>query len=155
MKYRTNYQLANDIDWFAEYNGIPLHFASNGCKLPNIIDSSINRNIQRRIEELIDTQHHNIDIQINKQIRQLFTDKERSDYIASFVTFAQKGFVSLDTLPNHENNENNRYIVVAYPSNRQNMLNELFPELYRQLQVPELPITEFNPNYLTRLWSDN
>lgn len=154
MKYRIDYQLTNDIDWFAEYNGIPLHFASNGHVIPAVIDSKNNRNIQRKIAEWSNIKRINIDSLINKKIRNLLTsDDNLDDYIASFVSFAKMGFVSLDTLCNNENNKNSRYIIVAYPSNRNNTLNMVFPEFYDMLQMPKLSDDIFDMSYLTSLWN--
>ncbi len=153
MKYRTDYQLANDIDWFAEYNGIPLHVASNGCILPPI-DSKINRNIQRKVAELIYTKRYNIGIQINVEIRQLFTEEEKyNDYIASFVIFAKLGFISCDTIRHNETGSG--YRIVAYPSHHNDTINNKNRELYKQLQIPELSNTTFNPNFLTELWHES
>lgn len=146
MRYRKDYQLANDIDWFAKCKGIPLHFASNGCMLPKIVDSRTNRNIQRQIAEM-GTQEK-CEVAINeKEIRDILREGDNyDDYIASFVEFAERGFVSIDTIRTGE--QDIRYIVVAYPQDKRRLIKAF----YEELKVPILEDETFYQAYLAKLW---
>lgn len=153
MRYRKDYQLANDIDWFAECRDIPLHFASNGCMLPKIVDSRINRNIQHKIAEM--STQAKFEVTINKtEIRSLLRKGGNyDDYIVSFVEFAERGFVSIDTCRIGE--QDIKYIVVAYPKNKRHLINALEPSFYEKLKVPTLEDETFFSTYLAGLWGNN
>lgn len=42
MRYPESYSRVNDIDCFCKIKGVPVHFASNGTKIPNYIERSVN-----------------------------------------------------------------------------------------------------------------
>lgn len=112
MKYRKDYQLSHDIDWFCRYNNLPLHIASNGSVIPDFVDSSTNRKIQRILGE---KQILSSDIEINKDVKKYLQNEDGyENYISSFVDFARLGFISVDTITSEKNNE---YLIVAYPKN--------------------------------------
>lgn len=153
MRYRKDYQLANDIDWFAECRGIPLHFASNGCMLPKIVDSRTNRNIQHQIVEM--STQAKFEVAINgTEIRPLLREGDNyDDYIVSFVEFAERGFVSIDTCRTGE--QDTEYIVVAYPQDKRHLIKAIEPSFYESLEIPTLEDETFYQTYLADLWGNN
>ena len=38
MRYNKSYQLTRDMDWFFQLNNTPIHVASAGGNLPNLIN---------------------------------------------------------------------------------------------------------------------
>lgn len=62
------------------------------------------------------------------------------NYLESFFRFAQLGFVSIDTLRNEENLENERgeYVIIAYPKNRRELIRS--QPFYGNLQLPNLEL---------------
>jgi hypothetical protein len=139
MMYSLDYQRTSDIDWFAECGGIPLHIASNGCRLPDVIDRGHNRAIQRQLAEM---EERLIDVMINYAgvRRCLGEDGDMYNYLESFFRFARLGFVSIDTIRNEENIENERdeYVIIAYPKNRCELINP------RNLQLPTASLQNLN-----------
>lgn len=101
--YITYYQESHDIDWFFQYKGRYFHVASNGGKIPDKIDSSINREIQHLLES---------EPGINSHI-QIANNPDNLDY-STFFEYAEKGFISIDR--NDGPFEEQNYYVVAIPS---------------------------------------
>lgn len=121
MRYRRDYQETHDIDWFFRYEGKAYHAASNGGMLPDSVDSTKNRDIQMKLEEM-------------ESMYEVAFAETNYDYygsdadLSSFEFFAARGFISLDRIE-----ETNRYRIVASPKNGGSIENEellaLMPEL--------------------------
>lgn len=122
MKYRIDYQLTHDIDWFAVVCGIPIHVASNGNILPNEVDSKINRQIQKRLAEIhLDT----CDVSVGQEVTNVLGKSGDLDfYLETFVEYASMGFVSIDShkVLNERGSIDFRPVIVAYPSNRNKLI---------------------------------
>ncbi len=110
MKYRIDYQETHDIDWFFRYKGKIYHAASNGGKIPDVIDSKINRTIQEMVEE----SDSHFDVLLSQNVWDYHSQDED---LGSFRDYASKGFISLDRTINDCLEENDRfnYHIVAYP----------------------------------------
>ena len=123
MRYRVDYQITHDIDWFALYDNIPIHVASNGNIIPKEIDSQTNRTIQ---QALVEKNIPKTDVVLHHQLIDMLNKTEHPEYyLQSFVEFAGLGFVSID---NHKEFTNEgefefRPIIVAYPKLRRNLIN--------------------------------
>ncbi len=149
MKYSKEYQERHDIDWFALYDGMPIHVASNGGEIPANIDSRNNRKWQSflsKYEPLLT----NEDIFINEDwlnvldnrltvnntnINAYHFDKEL--YKQTFVEFAKLGFISLD---NAIVNNEFQYQVVAYPIKKERLFK--VNNANSSLKLPEVIIEE-------------
>ena len=127
-----------------------MHFASNGCMLPNIVDSRINRNIQHKIAEMNTNEKNEVVVNVTA-IRSLLQKGERyEDFIVSFVEFAERGFVSIDTCRTEE--LDNQYVVVAYSKKKCYLIKSLDTLFYKELKVPILESDIFYQRYLADLW---
>lgn len=128
MRYRRDYQETHDIDWFFRYCGKAYHAASNGGKLPDVVDSEKNRIIQEMLEG-IDGEYP---VELADNLDRWYAPE--SD-LSSFREYAARGFISLDrTEEDREENGNKLfYHVVAYPLNGDIYSNDevlkLMPEL--------------------------
>ena len=112
MRYRIDYQMTHDIDWFFMYEGRAYHAASNGGLLPDFISSTENRELQVMVEDL----------------EPVFTEKLVQDIIgiygdeadlSTFCEFARKGFISLDRVVLEDNDVSDafsQYRVIATPA---------------------------------------
>lgn len=135
--YRRDYQVRHDIDWFASYNGVPIHVASNGGTLPNIIKRGFNKQIQRLLAE---EEFRECDVSINDSwINELLIMQENLNvetYLQSFIEFARKGFVSID---NAIIEGEYIYKIVVYPKHKSDLFkrHEL-PSVGNELQHLEL-----------------
>lgn len=129
--YYKSYQLTHDIDWFAKYKGIPLHFASNGGTIPNQIKRRPNQTLLKRI---VSEERLNIEVVINEawmqekenalsEIERIYYNREA--YLDSFLYFAAKGFVSID---NAIIDDEFIYKIVAYPKSK--------ADLFKQYELP-------------------
>lgn len=150
MRYHLDYQLTHDIDWFAIYNDIPIHVASNGNVIPNNVDSKNNRLIQRYLEN---EYNGNVGIVINNNaLGPIFETTDKGLYLESFIEFARKGFVSIDNNLEVDSHGNLFYrpIVVAYPQDRINLFDT---ELLRDIvpTIPEIGDNDLATNLLN-LW---
>ena len=128
--YRKDYQERHDIDWFAIYEGIPIHVASNGGEIPSTIKSANNRAIQKYLANL-DPLSINNEIERNEEwIDVLEKESEEFDteaYLRTFVEFAKLGFVSID---NVIIGEEHQYKIVAFPKKRDKLFSLDNVELY-------------------------
>ena len=52
MKYRIDYEMTHDIDFFFKYKGKYYHAASNGQRLPSFIDSYFSEIVGKKKELL-------------------------------------------------------------------------------------------------------
>lgn len=129
--YYKSYQSTHDIDWFARYKGIPLHFASNGGSIPNQIKRKQNQMVLSRI---VSGECPNNEVEINEiwmkekenalsEIERLYFNRE--SYLESFLYFASRGFVSID---NAIIEDEFVYKIVAYPKNKS--------DLFKQYELP-------------------
>ena len=103
-KYFVFYQQTHDIDWFFHYKGKYYHVASNGGKIPDIINKNLNREIQHRLS----LENNVCDAEYAIQ------NPEKLDY-SSFFEFAKMGFISIDRKDGLFEEQN--YYTVAIPSN--------------------------------------
>lgn len=125
MSYSESYKITHDIDWFFQNNGRFFHVASNGGYIPNVIDASNNKQLQRITEEL-GTLY---------EIKRIDDNPDDYDH-TSFYRYAAKGFISIDR--RSESYERQDYYVVARPKNWE------IPPSQISERVPELDIEEFN-----------
>jgi len=135
MKYRTDYELTHDIDFFFKYNGKYYHAASNGQRLPKVIDSSNNRLLQMKIEQLPAT----YDVVWSPASERLSKEYD----FTSFEFFAERGFISLDCL--FEENESASYllyIVVARTAEEPDF------SLYDEVIINNIPTIDINDEYI-------
>lgn len=124
MRYPSSYLLNHDIDWFCRVDGIYIHVASAGGRVPQPInDDEYLRNVQHRVAMMPDI-YKDEDIVYNEQAIRSVLDQDvelgknyeeaRRQYIESFTAMARKGFVSIDRT-NILDSDDNRYHVVCYP----------------------------------------
>ena len=134
MKYRKDYQERHDIDWFALYEGKPIHVASNGGDIPANIDSKNNRQCQAFLatlelklkdEEIIINEDwlDELDKRLFKENANINNDKpiyhfDKEMYKQTFIEFAKLGFISID---NAFTDDKYHYQVVAYPRKQENL----------------------------------
>lgn len=130
MRYRLDYQLTHDIDWFFQYNGRVYHAASNGGLLPDKVDSLSNRLLQEKLE----------DIDGEYQVRMSDWANQQDEDFTTFREYAAKGFVSLDRNEDHEGTPG--YHIVAFPANGEVFDNENLLQLMPVLNDNEIEITE-------------
>lgn len=130
MRYRLDYQLTHDIDWFFLCNGIAYHAASNGGLLPDKVDSRKNRLLQETLE----------DIDGEYLVRMSDWANQQDDDFTSFMEYAAKGFVSLDR--NEDDGGRLRYHIVAFPANGEVFEDENLLRLMPVLNDNEIEITE-------------
>lgn len=133
MRLSRSYIQSRDIDWFCNIDGIYVHAASAGGELPEFVnDRKMLREMQLAVSELKDIYKENqivfneevIRKRLRENIKRLAEhgvesneyDEEESyrDYISTFATMAQKGFVSYDRI-NAFDITDNRYNWVARP----------------------------------------
>lgn len=84
-----------DIDWFCAINGIYVHIASAGGRIPDRIN---NRRVLRPIQRAVETLENinTVDeVHINDDALQRI-DVNREYYLPSFIRMARKGFYSFD-----------------------------------------------------------
>ena len=122
MKYRLDYQKTHDIDWFFRYNGKVYHAASNGGRLPDVVDSAANRRLQVILEETPGIH----EIVLSRNIYQYYDNEEQ---FSSFAEYASKGLISLDRDDGGDDGDDDlysqlRYHIVAYPKNDIHFSNE-------------------------------
>lgn len=124
--YTDEYLSSHDVDWFCMIDGFPIHAASNGGNLPEIIKNNRLNSVEKQdyaysLEQVFDIK----DIEINNSyLDYLFHDTEkykpyeliemRSNYLRTFVDMARRGFYSFDRC-NYEEFEDDRYVLVAWP----------------------------------------
>lgn len=133
MKLSKSYIQSRDIDWFCNIDGIYVHAASAGGKLPDIVnDRKMLREVQLAVYELKDIYEENQIVFNEDVIRKRLRDNiERlaehnienieyneedsyKDYISTFAAMARKGFISFDRV-NAFDITDNRYNWVARP----------------------------------------
>lgn len=124
-KYFIFYQRTHDIDWFFQYEGKYYHVASNGGKIPDIINKKINREIQH----LLSLENDVCDAEY------VIQNPEKLDY-SSFFEFAKKGFISIDRKDGLF--EEQHYYTVAIPSNGGNPSSSIAEK------IPSLDPKDFN-----------
>ncbi len=125
--YDINYQQTHDIDWFFQCNGKFYHVASNGGRIPSVIKSENNFNLQCKIESI-------------ESITEDIVSNNQNDVgldISSFISFAKKGFISIDKYPDDFENQN--YHVIAKPAKHFFEFNE---ELVGR--IPEIDIEKYH-----------
>lgn len=153
-RYSAQYQLAKDIDWFFVAGNIPVHVASGGGLLPDIINSKESlRRLQHRINnlepiweasDLIYNEsflegyaahiRENMNLYSNEgRDQEIFHDVVnyfREAYLQSFKEMAMRGFVSIDRT-NIGDWSDNSYHLVCRPK-------DLTRLEYRRFEIPEL-----------------
>lgn len=119
MKYDEAYIHSKDIDWFCIIGGVFCHIASAGGLLPDIVnDREKLRDLQKRVFES-DYIFEEEEIVVNRAfLNQQFgyNQEAQSDYLASFVSMARKGFISFDRT-NVMDLSDQIYHIVCYPQN--------------------------------------
>ncbi len=103
-----------DIDWFCAINGVYVHIASAGGRIPDLLNNRrVLRPIQRAVETLEDINTVE-EVHLNEDaLRRI--DVNREYYLPSFLRMARKGFYSFDRT-NIGNPEDNHYHLVAWPT---------------------------------------
>lgn len=129
-KYEPEYLAAHDIDWFCYINGRPIHAASNGGTLPQMINN-ISQNVKnQKLAYSLDYIYNLEEIEINtKYINKLFASKDKekeysgfdvltmqNNYLRTFIDMARRGFYSFDR-QFYNKYRSNKYIPVAWPGN--------------------------------------
>lgn len=145
MRYRKNYLLSHNIDWFCILGKKWVHVSSQGGFLPDFVDDDNFLPQLQALTNIIPVYSRFEDIDINEQlikqrferhlsiIREMqpnfdsnlsdFIDPEwdystfRSRYIASFVEMAQRGFYSYVRV-NIDEIDDNRMVLVAKPTEK-------------------------------------
>lgn len=148
-RYRKDYQITHDIDWFFIYKGKVYHAASNGGLLPDAVYRENNRKLQVEIEKMEAT----YEIKWSPNLSEFYDVGEED--LGSFEEYAKKGFVSLDRTETEDGdteNENSgmlQYHVVSFPGDsfkNQNLLEFLkkqkLLELMPELKDDAIEITE-------------
>jgi hypothetical protein len=116
MRYRQDYCKTHDIDWFATYQGIPIHVASNGMIVPDFIDSKNNRLIQQYVSGL--TKVFDVaELPVNQNFESIYSKKDDviREYRSSFNDMACIGFCSFDSIQNEYGYPEYRLNLVAMP----------------------------------------
>ena len=124
--YSLEYLESKDIDWFFQVNGIYVHVASAGGKLPDFINNRERlREIQKHVQSLIpEISIQNLTYNDSfldgyvEDMNQLAPNEGgidwRREYLRSFEGFAQRGFISIDR-SNLMDNDDPMYHVVCRP----------------------------------------
>lgn len=120
MRYTDAYLLNHDIDWFFIINGVYVHAATAGGRLPDQInDDERLRVLQYQVEQMpdiyTDDEIEYNDVAINNVVG-INGVKGRQQYIESFTAMARKGFASFDRT-NILNPDDNQYHLVCKPRN--------------------------------------
>lgn len=139
MKYDSNYLQNHDIDWFCMINGLYIHVASAGGKLPEIVNDRDNlRNLQHNVFMANDIfTDDDILVNANYLNHRFNNDQEKiNNYLPSFLAMAKKGFISLDRT-DLNNIESARYHVVCMPNNLEGI------NLQNIGQIPEYHLDNF------------
>lgn len=142
-QYNRQYQMTHDIDWFFQDHGYYFHVASNGGQIPSKIKSMSNYAIQTKVYEMKEV----YDVVVEEDaIKKYVLGVQRQDYegleniknnplenyLISFRSMAEKGFVSLDTIIAEDDSQ--KYILVAYPQK----LKEVGSNELSQMKIPEI-----------------
>lgn len=160
QQYTKDYMQTHDIDYFCIINGVPVHIASEGGRIPDILN---NKEILQEqchwVYGLPDTYNNN-EIQTNdNKIEEIINDggyeylteleleqSKRHDiakemYYSSFIKMAQKGFYSFGK-SNPDNPEDPYYHIVARPQSFKrpaSLLSSFLESDYIQkISIPEL-----------------
>lgn len=144
-RYRKDYQITHDIDWFFIYKGKVYHAASNGGLLPDAVYRENNRKLQEEIEKMEAT----YEIKWSPNLSEFYDVGEED--LGSFEEYAKKGFVSLDRTETEDGdteNENSgklQYHVVAFPEENKNgdsFKNQNLLKLMPKLNDDDIEIKE-------------
>lgn len=128
-RYREDYMLTHDIDYFFRVDRMVFHIASNGGLLPGFIDRQYNYLAQTyiyRLPSIFDTY-----LADSEMLRVIFNNRELDceKYCRSFKLIASKGIVSMDRI-NALNPSDNSLIIVASPHSSPNgsdTINDIIP----------------------------
>ena len=123
MKYEDDYIYSRDIDWFCVINGLFVHVASAGGMLPDAVnDRDKLREIQRTVF-FAPNLYSEKQINLNKQfLDERFgnDEKEKKEYLESFMAMSRKGFISVDRT-HIADKSSNIYHIVCMPPNDGNL----------------------------------
>lgn len=136
MRYRIDYQMTHDIDWFFIYQGRAYHAASNGGRLPDSISSTTNRELQVMVEELEAV------FTVKFPVGIADTYGSEAD-LSSFCEFAKKGFISLDrvlAVDDYVSDAPCQYRIIAFPSEIQEFPNEQVLKILPELSSGDIQI---------------
>ena len=152
-KYAKEYLSTHDIDWFCFINNKPIHAASNGGKIPEIINN-VDANIENQIkaysckyiysENDIEINRDYIDNKIKETIRDCsdFTlTKMRYNYQRTFVDMARRGFYSFDR---EDDPRSKKYHLIAWPKNYNTIPHVNFTDL--SFSKDDLDLNNPNPS---------
>lgn len=162
QKYTKSYMQIHDIDYFCIINGVPVHIASEGGRIPDILNNkeilqeqchwvyglpdTYNNEIQtndNKIEEIINDGGYEYLTELKpEQSKRHDTAKEM--YYSSFIKMAQKGFYSFGK-SNPDNPEDPYYHIVAWPQNKclTSLLSSfLEPDYIPKFDIPELDFSK-------------
>ncbi len=128
MRYSEIYLTNHDIDWFCNVNGIFIHVASAGGRIPDQInDDESLRKIQNKVELLEDI-YTDDEIVYNEaaitNVLGVNNAKGRAQYIESFTAMARKGFASFDRT-NIADSDDKQYHLVCMPNSFENKPSDL------------------------------
>lgn len=114
--YDEAYIQSHDIDWFCVLNGIPIHVASNGGVLPDLINNWEQlRRIQHEVSRMENICSLNELIYNEDFLRQFDGNNlARRNYVSSFQQMSLKGFWSFDRT-SLESIDDNRCHLVCKP----------------------------------------
>jgi len=121
MAYTINEQHSRDIDWyFIDCSNSPIHVASAGGRLPNVISENdiINNQIHSAIMDFDGGMEFEINPNINNILLSNLTGKvSMTYYLKDFVNMARRGIISIDKtyLGNYDDPF---YHIVAWPKKR-------------------------------------
>ncbi|MFN8296695.1 MAG: hypothetical protein U0T69_10900 [Chitinophagales bacterium] len=144
MAYSPIEQHSRDLDIFLRDSDKFIHFASAGGMLPEgAVNSDVYNNLV--IEEL-SQDNSDSEIEINPNISELLslTDDDLTDYLASFVEMAKKGFFSYDKSKLGDF-EDQTFHLVAKPKSpiKPNVLYEKFKSFEKIINTQKVFPTEF------------
>ena len=155
--YRRDYQDRHDIDWFAIYEGIPVHVASNGGLLPKQIKKNWNKHLQ---SVFTSGELGEREVRVNerwlKELQRIRSEEvfgtgvefDIEIYLQSFIEFASKGLVSID---NAIIGDEQQYVVVAYPCDQTDLL-KTEKNINGELGLPEIPDETLQNINIETLW---
>lgn len=134
MRYRVDYSLSHDIDYFFRYENTLFHVASNGGIIPSFIESSINYQVQSIIYEMQEI-YEACTVEDNVMPHLIIEPMEDMDsYCESFSFMARRGFVSMDRI-NMLNPNDQNFLVVSKQKGRSRVehdegLLRLIPDIH-------------------------
>ena len=118
-KHSEDYYANSDIDWFCELNGVNIHVASLGHKIPEAVEKTLPQ-VYEVVSEIEMAPWEGRDgIWYNEELVRRVVGLERDEdiarYLYTFVVMARKGFYSFAPLTSDPTDEG--YYLMAKPAN--------------------------------------